>query len=694
MHEGAVTPFGNYDKIADLYRRLGRLAVKHLHKGCRRSLLAIAAALPMIASPAVSADKPIMVATKANVVAVTHDWSGFYLGGHFGYSRGNFDPVFDANSLGSFGALHAGVEAGYNYMLSRHWLIGLEADVSFPNFLQTDDIVWTKPAMGNADVTEKLDYIGRVRGRVGYAFDGALIYGTAGYAWSQARFIESPGAISEVDKVLRTRSGWTAGIGAEVALSQGWSAKLEYLHDQLAATDAIFASGTRVESKINLHSLRLGMNWKVGSSNADTVALDRATSAARVLNDWKVHGQITLVGQGYPRSNSPYVGPKSLTGAAQFQNTGSATAFLGVRLWEGGEFYANPELMQGFGLSDVSGLAGFPNGEAQKSSFPVPRSNMARLFVRQTFGLGGGQETIEDGPNQLSGKQDINRITVTAGKFAVTDFFGGNGFANDPRTTFLNWNIYGNGSYDWTMDKLSWTWGAVTELNQAQWALRFGYFLVPDRSNSNYFDRHAPERGEYAAELELRYSLFAKAGKLRFFGWLNRANMGSYSEALALPITSPDYPDITLTRRVRTNYGIVVGVEQAITEDFGIFSRASWSPGLLEVIGWTDISNSFSFGGVLKGTSWGRQNDKIGIAGVTEGLSHDARSYFEAGGLGILIGDGRLNYRRENVLEAYYAYSFDKWTTLTFDYQLFINPAYNHDRGPVSVFSIRAHAEF
>ncbi len=157
---------------------------------------------------------------------------------------------------------------------------------------------------------------------------------------------------------------------------------------------------------------------------------------------------------------------------------------------------------------------------------------------------------------------------------------------------------------------------------------------------------------------------------------------------------SPDYPDITLTRQVRTNYGIVVSAEQSITEDFGIFSRATWSPGLVEVIGWTDVSNSFSFGGVLKGTSWGRPNDRIGIAGVTEGLSRDARLYFEAGGIGILIGDGRLTYRRENVIEAYYAYSFDKWTTLTFDYQLFNNPAYNKDRGPVSVFSIRAHAEF
>ena len=660
-----------------------------------RFFLATALALPVSASPVLAADQPVVMPRKAPLATVGYDWSGLYVGGHFGYSRGNAHFTFDgADSRREFGALQGGVQAGVNYMLAPHWLIGAEADMSFANFLETDDMVWTRPALNNASVVEKFDFVSRLRGRVGYALDRTLIYGTAGYAGALARFIESPGTLGEEDKILRMRHGWTAGIGIEVALSSGWSAKLEYLHDQLSAANTVFPSGTQAGSKIDLNSLRLGLNWKVGSPGADTLALDPKSPAARLLTDWNVHGQVTLIGQGYPRFHSPYEGAKSLTGAPQFQNTGSATAFLGVRLWEGGEFYANPELMQGFGLSDVSGLAAFPNGEAQKSSFPVPRVNMARFFVRQTFGLGGEQETIEDGPNQLAGKQDINRITVTAGKFAVTDLFGGNSFANDPRTTFLNWNMYGNGSYDWTMDKLSWTWGAVTELNQKQWAVRFGYFLVPDKSNSNFFDSHGPERGEYAAELELRYSLFSRAGKLRFFGWLNRANMGSYSETVALSIASPNYPDIALTRRVRNNYGVVVGMEQAITDDLGVFSRASWSPGRLEIIGWTDVSNSFSFGGVLKGTSWGRPNDKIGVAGVTQGLSSDAQAYFAAGGLGILIGDGRLNYRRENVLEAYYAYSINKWATLTFDYQFFNNPGYNADRGPVSVFSVRAHAEF
>jgi len=334
-----------------------------------------------------------------------------------------------------------------------------------------------------------------------------------------------------------------------------------------------------------------------GGSSSSSWALDP--------NSWNVHGQLTFIEQGYPAFRSPYQGANSLSNASQIQNTTSATAFVGYRPWDGTEIYVNPELMQGFGLNNTLGVAGFPNGEAQKSDFPAPRIDIARVFVRQTFGLGGEQETIEDGPNQLAGKQDISRITVTAGRFAVLDLFDGNSYSHDPRVDFLNWNMYCCGSYDVTMDRISYTWGAAVELNQKNWAIRGGYFLVPTISNVNTFDTQIPQHGEYIGELELRYSLFSQPGKLRLMGWANIAEMGSYAEALAMPATIPTYPDITQTRQVRTNYGFVINLEQAITSDLGVFSRASWSPGLLEIIGWTDCDESLSFGTVLKGNAWG-----------------------------------------------------------------------------------------
>lgn len=646
-----------------------------------------------------AADIPTTIPVKAPIVgSQAHDWSGFYLGGHVGYGRGYArDTLFDPGATdrsNSFGSLFGGMQIGYNHLLPSRILLGIEADISFPNFFEGDDVASTR-ATAQSVVIEKIDFISTLRGRLGYAFDYWLIYGTGGFAWSQARFLESPGAVNDEDKVLRLRTGWALGAGAEVAIGPDWTARLEYLYDRLGNATAVFPSGTRYESTaIDVHTLRVGLNRQLRWPGADAPTLRTSDWTAAESDNWNAHGQFTFVWQGYARFRSPYEGQNSLSGANQARNTASATAFVGFRPWEGAELYLNPELNQGFGLSDVTGVAAFPNGEAQKSNFPAPRFNLARAFLRQTFGLGGEQEMIEDGPNQLAGKQDISRISVTVGKLSVTDYFDGNSYANDPRTTFLNWNIYGGGSYDWTMDKLSWTWGALVELNQKYWAFRAGYFLLPVVSNDNSFNTHIPDQGQYAAEFEWRYSLFSQPGKLRVFGWLNHGTMGSYADALALPVATPNYPDITLTRRLRTNYGFVVSAEQAVTDDLGMFSRASWSPGQVEIMGWTDCDESLSVGTVLKGTSWGRPNDRIGLAGLVEGLSPVARSYFAAGGLGILIGDGQLNYREEKVLEAYYAYSLNKWATFTLDYQFIVNPGYNADRGPVSIYAARVHAEF
>jgi high affinity Mn2+ porin len=632
---------------------------------------------------------------KAPLIA-NYDWSGFYLGGHVGYSRGyGRNTLFDPNptaASSSFGSLFGGLQFGYNYLLPSRLLLGIEGDISFPNYLD-DGIVASRSTPSSA-VTEKLDFVSTVRGRAGYVFDHWLFYATGGLAWSQARFLEDSNSTGN-DKILRMRTGWALGAGAELAIAPGWTARLEYLYDHLGKTSGTFPSGPGYASTtVDLNSLRLGFNRKLDWTGEATNSRDVGDSWAIDPNSWNVHGQLTFIEQGYPAFRSPYQGANSLTGASQIQNTTSATAFVGYRPWDGTEIYVDPELMQGFGLNDTLGVAGFPNGEAQKSNFPMPRIDIARVFVRQTFGLGGEQETIEDGPNQLAGKQDISRITVTAGRFAVLDVFDSNTYSHDPRVDFLNWNMYCCGSYDVTMDKIGYTWGAAAELNQKSWAFRAGYFLVPVVSNANSYDTHILERGEYVGELELRYSLFSRPGKLRLMGWANIANMGSYAEALAMPVTTPNFPDIAQTRRVRTNYGFVLNLEQAITSDLGVFSRASWSPGLVEIIGWTDCDESLSFGTVLKGNAWGRPDDKIGVAGVVEGLSPIARAYFAAGGLGILIGDGQLNYRPEQILEVYYAYSLNKWTTLTFDYQFIDNPGYNADRGPVSIFSGRLHAQF
>jgi high affinity Mn2+ porin len=410
--------------------------------------------------------------------------------------------------------------------------------------------------------------------------------------------------------------------------------------------------------------------------------------------DWNVHGQTTLIQQAYPRIRSPYEGANSLPGGGQSRETLTADAFLGWRLWDGGELYFNPELAQGFGLDSTLGLAGFSNGEAQKGGTEFPKFRSQRYFIRQTFGLGGEQEEVADGPLQLAGKRDIDRVTLTVGRFAVGDFFDGNSYAKDPRADFMNWSIWSSGAYDFPADLPGFTRGAVVELNRKDWALRAGLFQVPSAPNS---DVHTSKGGGAVVELEERYAISDQPGKLRLGVFGNQGNTSSYREALAIVASDPslDINAVTASiRHIQLKYGFYANMEQAITKDIGIFARASWNDGQTEILSFTDIDRSVSGGVSVRGTSWGRTNDTIGIGGAINGLSAAHRDFLAAGGIGLLIGDGQLNYREEKILEAYYAYNLNKWSTLTFDYQFIANPAYNSDRGSVSIFSARAHAEF
>jgi high affinity Mn2+ porin len=408
--------------------------------------------------------------------------------------------------------------------------------------------------------------------------------------------------------------------------------------------------------------------------------------------DWSLHTQATGIYQAYPSFHSPYQGSNSLSGNTQIRDTLSFTGFVGYRLpWQGGELYFNPEFNQGSGFDHTFGIAGFPNGEAQKASSNLPKFNVARLFLRQTFGLGGEQETLEADANQLAETVDVSRITVTIGKLSIPDLFDGNAYSHDPRTQFLNWSLMDGGAYDYAADQKGYSDGIAVELNQKLWALRVGYFLVPKMSNDRDLETRIAQFGGYNAELETRYSLDGQPGKFRILGFANRIFAGSYRETLADPALDLN---IAATRRERLKYGFVLNLEQAVTSDLGLFSRYSWNDGKEEIMSFTDITESFSLGASLKGTNWDRPDDVVGLAGVVNFLSAAERDFLAAGGLGILIGDGRLNYAPEGIVEAYYNYKIAAPLSLTLDYQFFDNPAYNQDRGPVSVFTARLHAAF
>jgi len=656
---------------------------------CERLLGRAALGTLALGGPAGAAD----LALKVPAYATVYNWTGFYLGGHVGYGDGRLGPgtnplpeqgtFFPPTITGGIG----GYQAGYNHQLANRMVFGVEADATFTSPADVPRIV---PAAFHGTI----DYTGTLRGRVGYALGTWMPYVTGGFAWghSNVRINDADGNVFSTPGQYHT--GWTVGAGAEFAWSGNWSAKLEYNYIDLARRlydlNAFGLPGLSVDP--NVHLLKFGLNYHFGDTPwAPTVSEKTLLPES---DAWNVHAQTTLLPQGYLSFRAPYTGTNSLPGPGQLQATWTTTAFLGVRLWEGGELYFNPELAQGFGINGTLGLAGFPNGEAQKACAPFPKIRAQRYFLKQTFGLGGEQEEVADAANQLPGKRDIDRITVIVGRFAVGDFFDGNSYAKDPRADFMNWAMWASAAYDFPADLPGYTRGAVVELNRKDWAVRAGLFQVPDAPNSDIL---VFKTGGAVVEFEGRYSVFDQPGKLRLGVFGNRGNTGNYRDALAIAAADPtlDINDVmTSIRRDNPKYGFYANAEQQIVKDVGLFARASWNDGQNEILSFTDVDRSVSGGLSVKGSYWGRPSDTFGIGGVVNGLSAGHRDFLAAGGLGLLIGDGQINYRHERIFETYYAYSLNKNFTLTADYQFITNPAYNADRGPVHIFSGRLHGEF
>lgn len=408
--------------------------------------------------------------------------------------------------------------------------------------------------------------------------------------------------------------------------------------------------------------------------------------------NWLFHMQGTEIGLGQPGFRSPYKGTNSIPPDDDFRQTSTLDIYLGARLWPGGEAYADVGYYQGFGFGNTHGIAAFPNAEGSKVGQRIGDGILPHLFFRQTFGFGGEQEELEADQLQLREKVDISRLTFTIGRLTTGDQFDVNAYAHDPTRQFLNWALVNNGAYDYAGDSYGYIEGATLELNQKEWALRYGIFDVPRVSNGFAKDLHLLKAWQQVIELEERYTILDRSGKVRLLGWLESAHMGSYSETLADPALMED---ITKTRRYRYQYGFALNVEQSISESIGVFMRASWRDGQSEVWQYTDIDDSVSTGLQVKGNSWNREGDTVGIAGIIDGISPAHRAFLAAGGLGPLVGDGKLpHYSLEKVIEIYYDVEVTKNIHFAVDYQFVANPAYNADRGPINVFGSRIHFQF
>ena len=423
-------------------------------------------------------------------------------------------------------------------------------------------------------------------------------------------------------------------------------------------------------------------------------AFGQEVPAVETAETWAIHGQATAIEQYHPAFRSSYRGPNSLDPGSRGNETVNVTAYMGARPWDGGEAWADLDMDQGFGLSNTLGVAAFTNGEGSKVGRALPYLRLHRLFFRQSFDLGGDATTLDSQANQLAGSRTADNVIITLGKFSPTDIFDTNLYGHDASHDFLNWAMVDAGPWDYAADAWGFSYGGSVEWTFSDWTLRGGLFNLSRMPNGTELTRGF---GQYQldGEIERRFTLLDRAGSIKLLSFASRGRIGDYNDAVALSLLTQRPADISAVRHASWKSGVSLNLQQSLTEDLGLFSRLTLDDGSKEGDEFTDMANSVLAGLSLKGQSWNREDDTIGLAVETGGISKAAQRFFEAGGLGILIGDGRLDhYARENVIEAYYAAKLWSGIYTTLDYQFISNPAYNADRGPVSVLGARLHGEF
>lgn len=438
---------------------------------------------------------------------------------------------------------------------------------------------------------------------------------------------------------------------------------------------------------------------------------------------WGAHGQATWTWQHKPGFRAAYTGPNSLNARPEASYSATVGASFGFDLWRGAELHLNPEGAAGVPMSRLQGLGGFANGELARTAGKDLHFYLARALVRQTINLSGlnGQVGVQRGsqseaqrsstedlpaePLQRPARVSTHRLEITAGTMSVLDIFDDNEHAHDARTQFMNWALLTHGAWDFPADARGYTRGLALAWITPQAALRLGRFALPRESNGLELDRSLRRHAGDVAELTLAHTLAGLPGRSRWLLYKNQATMGSYREATALAASKGTTPTLAATRTMRNKTGWGISLEQQLTEQLGGFIKIAKNNGETETYAFTEIDGSMSAGLTAQGSAWGRPQDAAGVAVAQNRLSAPHRHYLQAGGLGFFLGDGRLNYRPERIIEAYYRWSLPQalgtntspgalasWLSL--GWQHISNPGYNADRGPVQVYSLRMHLEF
>ena len=407
-------------------------------------------------------------------------------------------------------------------------------------------------------------------------------------------------------------------------------------------------------------------------------------------------GQANFIFQTHPDFPALYSGPHSLSPHYEKATSRVVTLYTGVRLSNSTEILVDIEEAGGAALSTGLGLAGDTDLDIVRNPLLSKAPYLARGMIHKVFALSKDQVENQRSFFSLFEELPRRRLEVRFGKFSIPDFFDINSVGSDTHLQFTNWTIDNNGAYDYAADTRGYTVGFTADYEDGNWGLRFAEVLMPKVANGidlvwKPWQAHA-ENLEY----ELRHGIIPhKAGAVRLLAYTNCANMGIYREQIIQAAERDATPDITAHPwQITRKYGFGINLEQSLTQYLAAFGRFGWDNGKTESFAYTEVDQTFAEGVGAKGAWWHRRQDRAGIAFVTNAIKKDHQNYLAAGGLGFLLGDGKLNYGRENILESYYTAHVWRGIYLAPGVQHVVNPGYNRDRGPVIVPSFRAHIEF
>jgi hypothetical protein len=412
---------------------------------------------------------------------------------------------------------------------------------------------------------------------------------------------------------------------------------------------------------------------------------------------WWISGQANWISQWHPAFHSPYQGVNSLPPEAQDATSRVLTLFTGLRLTDTTELLCDVQESAGHGIGEALGLAGETNLDVVRNPTLSKAPYVARLMWHQIIPLTRETATSARTPYSLFSTLPVRRLELRFGKFSMVDFFDINTYGTDSTFQFMNWTVDNNGAYDYAADTRGFTFGAMLEYHDRRWAVRFAEGLMPKVANGIHLDADISRARAENIEFELHGTVLRRReGIVRFLSFANHANMGRYREAVDnfLAGMTPK-PDITAhPLRTTIKYGFGVNIEQPLNDWMGVFGRWGWDEGRHESFAYTEVDETAEIGVGSNGKPWHRKFDRAGFAFVSNGISRDHQQYLALGGLGFLLGDGRLNYGRENIIETYYTLHVWRGIYPAFGFQHINNPGYNRDRGPVLVPTLRLHVEF